>query len=114
LADAIKVTVIATGFDRSLEEPNQLLQQASRQPVETVVPRENLAISSRVPPPRPSSIPASAPAPVYSQRRPAASALHSAPPPSQGSLPQVRDSIKFPGPSDADWDVPAFQRRGVS
>jgi cell division protein FtsZ len=110
MSDAIKVTVIATGFERSMEEPHELLQQAGRQPIETVQPREMVAVGSRMPPPRHSSLPV--PAPAYSQRRPAATAMSSAPP-SQPSLPQVRESIKFPAPSDADWDVPAFQRRGV-
>jgi len=106
MADAIKVTVIATGFERSMEEPNELLQQASRQPIESVQPREMIAVTSRMPP-RHSSLPV--PAPAYSQRRPTATSMHS----SQPSLPQVRESIKFPASSDADWDVPAFQRRGA-
>jgi hypothetical protein len=94
-----------------MEEPNELLQQAGRQPIETMQPREMVQVSSRMPPPRHSSLPV--PAPAYSQRRPAATTMTSAPP-SQPSLPQVRESIKFPAaPSDADWDVPAFQRRGV-
>jgi cell division protein FtsZ len=33
MSDMIKVSVIATGFDRTSEEPQELLRQASRQPL---------------------------------------------------------------------------------
>lgn len=39
MAEAIKVTVIATGFQRAAEEPQELLRQASRQPLERSAPR---------------------------------------------------------------------------
>jgi hypothetical protein len=32
--------------------------------------------------------------------------------PAQVSLP-IRDDISFPKRSDADWDVPAYQRRSI-
>jgi hypothetical protein len=33
--------------------------------------------------------------------------------PAASSDVQIRDSISFPKRSDADWDVPAYQRRGA-
>jgi cell division protein FtsZ len=116
MADMLKVTVIATGFDRANEEHAHLMKQASRQPME----REAPAPATR------SSHSHHHPEPAYSVRRPAApSTLHahahsSAPPASgtaQSQLPHVRDRITFPAsPSQAsmehEWDIPTFQRRG--
>jgi cell division protein FtsZ len=114
MADMIKVTVIATGFDRAEEEHQELMRQASRAPIE----RE-------APPPAPSTRasghhhPAakSEPAQAYATRRPAAPAASlqasssspPAAPPSQ--LPHVRERITFPSNMDADWDIPTYQRR---
>jgi cell division protein FtsZ len=114
MADMLKVTVIATGFDRANEEHAHLMKQASRQPME----REAPGPATR------SSHSHHHPEPAYSVRRPAApSTLHahsSAPPASgaaQSQLPHVRDRITFPAsPSQAsmehEWDIPTFQRRG--
>jgi cell division protein FtsZ len=112
MADMLKVTVIATGFDRANEEHAHLMKQASRQPMEREAPA-----------PAPRSTQHAEPA--YSVRqRPPAPGLHlhahsSAPPTSsvQSQLPHVRDRITFPSaPSQAslehDWDIPTFQRRG--
>jgi cell division protein FtsZ len=112
MADMLKVTVIATGFDRANEEHAHLMKQASRQPME----RE------AAPPSRSAQHHVEA---AYSVRqRPPAPGLHlhahsSAPPTStvQSQLPHVRDRITFPSaPSQAslehDWDIPTFQRRG--
>jgi cell division protein FtsZ len=110
MADMLKVTVIATGFDRANEEHAHLMKQASRQPIE----REAPAPVTR------SSHAHHHPEPAYSVRRPALPNLHahsSAPPsPSAGSqLPHVRDRITFPSASQAsmehEWDIPTFQRR---
>ena len=113
MADMLKVTVIATGFDRANEEHAHLMKQASRQPMEREAP---------APAPRSAQHHAE---PAYSVRqRPPAPGLHlhahsSAPPTSsvQSQLPHVRDRITFPSaPSQAslehDWDIPTFQRRG--
>lgn len=105
MADALKVTVIATGFNGS-ELPIELSRE-QRRPQGSLV-RERIEPRPMARPEAPHHHPPRVePAPVYSTRRPA--------PPSrdvQMSLP-VRERISFPGASsDADWDVPAYQRRG--
>src|SRR5690606_22696016 len=104
MADTLKVTVIATGFDRvpaedglSLEATRGLGRSASQ---------------SSVPVSRELSRPASE-APAYSTRRPPSSpalsvGLSAAP------APAVRDRITFPSQIDTDWDTPAYQRRQSS
>jgi len=146
MADMIKVSVIATGFNRSEQEAADLLKQASRQPLDTSMAREMRSSplgtrhesrhertldhgrheSPRHDPrhesprhdPRhepsrhdqrhePVYVGAHAPRPVL---RPAAARVqHTVVRPAG---PQLRDQIVFPAsPSDADWDVPAYQRR---
>ena len=114
MADMLKVTVIATGFDRANEEHAHLMKQASRQPIE----RESASPATR------SSHGQHHAEAAYSVRRQApAQTLHahsSAPPTggtAQSQLPHVRDRITFPSaPSQAsmehEWDIPTFQRRG--
>ena len=113
MADMIKVAVIATGFNRTEHEAADLLRQATRQPLESAIPRDVRALSGVmrqeashhphqqvhvVVPPRP-------------MLRPSARVPHTV----VRSGPQVRDQIVFPAsPSDADWDVPAYQRRNGS
>ncbi len=113
MADTLKVTVIATGFQhRSEEIPVEVSRGASRSASRSDI-RDVVA-----PPPR-----AQAPArqesrepalPAYSTRRPQAPQITTAhAPPSrdtQMSLP-VRERITFPSNIDTDWDTPAFQRR---
>jgi cell division protein FtsZ len=113
MADVLKVTVIATGFDRQMEEHAHLMKQASRQPME-----REAAPQTR------SSHGHHQSEPAYSVRRPTAPSSQSAH--SGGSqnhahpgLPHVRDRITFPsspsstgGAADQDWDIPTFQRRG--
>ena len=135
MADMIKVSVIATGFNRTEQEAAELLKQASRQPLDTSMAREMRSSPlgsrqdhrhervehSRHEPPRhdprhdsrhdprhePVYVGAHAPRPVL---RPAAARVqHTV---SRPAGPQLRDQIVFPAsPSDADWDVPAYQRR---
>jgi cell division protein FtsZ len=133
MADMIKVSVIATGFNRSEQEAADLLKQASRQPLDTSMERqmrsspfgsrqdhrhERHLDHVRHEPPRheprhepsrhePVYVGAHAPRPVL---RPAAARVqHTVVRPAG---PQLRDQIVFPAsPSDADWDVPAYQRR---
>jgi len=142
MADMIKVSVIATGFNRSEQEAADLLKQASRQPLDTGMAREMRSSplgssrqdhrherldhsrheASRHEPRQDSSrhdasrhdsrhepvyVGAHAPRPVL---RPAAARVqHTVVRPAG---PQLRDQIVFPAsPSDADWDVPAYQRR---
>ena len=136
MADMIKVSVIATGFNRSEQEAADLLRQASRQPLETAATRDvrSASLGSRHEQSRHEqsrhelnrhdhgrhesarhdaghvSVPVHAPRPPL---RPAAARVqHTVVRP---AAPQVRDQIVFPAsPSDADWDVPAYQRRNGS
>ncbi len=88
MADVLKVTVIATGFDKQPADVAGALEAAS------VSSRP--AIRSSVAPAEPrveqSSRPEVAPAPVFSRRSTT-----------------TRES--FPSSLDTDWDTPAFQRR---
>jgi cell division protein FtsZ len=115
MADTLKVTVIATGFQHAAEEhPAELSRGASR-PVSRSEIRDVVAPAPR------SQAPARTPAsesrepqlPAYSTRRPQAPQIMTASTrDAQMSLP-VRERITFPSSSnlDTDWDTPAFQRR---
>ncbi len=112
MADMIKVTVIATGFNSVEEEMPVEIAQAQRR--NALVMRESVVPTAR---PQQSSRPElRESAPALSTRRPAVPAAAQAAAggrESQMSLP-VRDRITFPSsPSnlDTDWDTPAFQRR---
>jgi cell division protein FtsZ len=110
MSDALKVTVIATGFQHAGEEIPVEVARESRRPLD-----RSLATGSVVPVPR-SQAPARADQrealPALSTRRPAAPAIsvHAAGRDTQMSLP-VRERIAFPSNVDTDWDTPAFQRR---
>jgi cell division protein FtsZ len=120
MGDVIKVTVIATGFDRQNEEHAHLMKQASRQPMEREAPPQTRASHSHA---HAHAHAQSSGELAYASRRPAPpSAMHAhsgAPPasgPSQAQLPHVRDRITFPASSsqasmDHEWDIPTFQRR---
>jgi len=104
IGDAIKVTVIATGFGQAeAEVPLETAQMARRNAARGSVVQESYSPPSR------SSVPARQEAPVYAAARKqshAASASHLA------SAPAIRDRIVFPsGEGDLDWDTPAYQRR---
>jgi cell division protein FtsZ len=128
MADMIKVSVIATGFNRSEQDAADLLRQASRQPLETSHAREvRMPLGARHEQSRHEqgrheqarherheqthvSVPAHAPRPPL---RPATARVQHTTVRPAG--PQVREQIVFPAsPSDADWDVPAYQRRNSS
>jgi len=117
MTEMMKVTVIATGFDRAEEEHGELMRAASRQPYESQAPMSargarpvarTMPLRTAAAEPRMSSShsPESAPASVHSSRS-GQHALGS----SNGVT--IRETISFPKSSDADWDVPAFQRRGL-
>jgi cell division protein FtsZ len=100
MADALKVTVIATGFDAMEEQIPVEIAAETRRPAERAAP--------------PSRQMQREPMPAYSTRRPAAAAASlqaSSPREPQSSLPPVRERITFPSSLDHDWDTPAFQRR---
>ncbi|HEX3851726.1 MAG TPA: cell division protein FtsZ [Polyangiaceae bacterium] len=108
MADTLKVTVIATGFQHVSDEMPIEVSRGARATVVRSEIRENVAPAPR------SQVPARVEAPVaaYSTRRPAAPQINTASGArdSQMSLP-VRERITFPSNIDTDWDVPAFQRR---
>ena len=103
MGDAIKVTVIATGFGQAeAEAPPEIAQVARRGNSRGSVVQDNFASVSRVPSRQEAAVFATARKQV--QAAPAASHL--------GAAPAIRDRIAFPGGEvDLDWDTPAYQRR---
>src|SRR6478735_6013669 len=101
MADTLKVTVIATGFQHAAEDmPVEVARRA------TVVRPETR--ESALPTPRATQQPRSeAPVPAYSTRRPQAPSIATT---ASGRDPQmslpVRERITFPSNMDTDWDVP--------
>jgi cell division protein FtsZ len=118
MGETLKVTVIATGFERMPNETglaSEAARSLGRQQVqvrEALVAPAMAAMPSMAPVPRevtraPSEVPA------YSSRRPLQSspslvAQSSSVPP---AAPAVRERITFPSQIDTDWDTPAYQRR---
>src|SRR5690606_28651999 len=96
MSEMMKVTVIATGFERVREEHAESLRRATQQtgPSQRSAPP---SVEQQLVPP---------PVAAHSQVAVAARRGPPQPPPLQ-----VRDDIRFPKRSDADWDVPTFQRR---
>ena len=96
MSEMMKVTVIATGFERVREEHAESLRRATEQtgPSQRSAPP---SVEQQLVPP---------PVAAHSQVAVAARRGPPQPPPLQ-----VRDDIRFPKRSDADWDVPTFQRR---
>jgi cell division protein FtsZ len=106
--DMIKVTVIAAGFDHAHQQAAEQAVHSQPRPIERSAPAPALASRPRRPPSVPvreSAMPA-----TVGSARPAPGVSRPAPASLQVSLP-IRDDISFPKRSDADWDVPAFQRR---
>jgi cell division protein FtsZ len=104
MGEALKVTVIATGFNALEQElPVETAREVRRSAVSL---RESLV-------PRPAATATREPAPALSTRRPVAPSLAASARDGQMGLPVLRDRITFPSALDADaeWDVPAFQRR---
>jgi cell division protein FtsZ len=96
MEDVLKVTVIATGFDRvgdNVVEENVSRASVSRPVSSSASRQEGEAVR------------AEAPAPAYARR--------SSPPSSKVSqaLPPLSARPSFPSQLDTDWDTPAFQRR---
>jgi cell division protein FtsZ len=118
MSEAIKVTVIATGFDLSagdipidvVAEAVRRVERPARESLVAPAPRSGASVT------RATSVPPTQRdvAQAYSLRRGAAAAASLQAPAGAGSqpLPQVRERISFPSSPDADdWDTPAFQRR---
>jgi len=125
MGEAIKVTVIATGFDRADAEIPVEIAQPARVVATTPSRRDSMRDSLRegfgsMPPSR-AALSTGRPAinpdmvPAMSTRRPAALAasLQAGSSPTSSAMPEVRSRITFPSSldADADWDTPAFQRR---
>jgi len=102
MGDVLKVTVIATGFERSAEEASHVAEArviSSRPAVRENVVRETLLPAMAAGSGRPEAL-----VPAYT-RRPTAR---------PGELPARADSGHFPSHLDTDWDIPAYQRRQTS
>lgn len=97
MEDVLKVTVIATGFDKGKADMAALAEavQSSARPQELHSSQGEHARGR-----------SDAPIPAYARRgAPPSSSL------SVGGAPSVPRTSSFPSGSDADWDTPAFQRR---
>ncbi len=108
MGEMIKVTVIATGFDRAVDIASAPAQASRPQPLVSQMPaaaqpREKLAPATTQRSARSEEL-------AYSARRPAVPAAAQAAIASPGGAGRERSS--FVPPLDADWDTPAFQRRG--
>jgi len=97
MADTIKVTVIATGFERVAQEiAIEAMKASSRSALrESAAPISSPLVAAR---------PEAAPAYARKSQGPGLAAQAS-----EG--PSVQGRINFPSQLDTDWDVPAFQRR---
>ena len=103
MGEAIKVTVIATGFGQAeVEAPLEMAQTARRGSQRGAVVQESMVAPARAPSRQDATVFAAA-------RKP----HHSAPLGSHMAAgPAIRDRIAFPSAEvDLDWDTPAYQRR---
>jgi cell division protein FtsZ len=112
--EMVKVTVIATGFDREVAQVDARPQAAQRP-----APAQSAQSFASVPsarPAAPSQAMASSqrglvrdePAPAFSSRRPSAPAFQAA----QSTLPMRSERLTLPAGMDSEWDTPTFQRKG--
>jgi cell division protein FtsZ len=109
MTQMMKVTVIATGFEQVREAHAESLRRATEQKMPSQRSAPPTMEIPAAPMPQPVSV-----HPVH--------ASHSVHPAQSTMVParrtgatapavQVREEIRFPKRSDADWDVPTFQRR---
>ncbi|MEZ4227411.1 MAG: cell division protein FtsZ [Polyangiaceae bacterium] len=113
MGDAIKVTVIATGFDQAEPSIHVEMPEEAPRTVNRFDRRDALreGFSSSAPPSRAAVSSRSEPSVAFAPSRRSAAVAASLQAPSTG-LP-VRERITFPSSLDHDdWDTPAFQRRG--
>lgn len=98
MGDVLKVTVIATGFDRMAD---RVVEEAISQ---SSVPRSGSTSASRQ---EGEALRADLPAPAYARRSaaPSSKMIHGS------SAPPLSTRPSFPSTLDTDWDTPAFQRR---
>ncbi len=119
MGEAIKVTVIATGFDQPVAEVPASLAAASARPasLSTSSPLgASLTAASHSARPAPSQAsrqPSAAPPPQRGREDAGFPTRRAAPPstaPAQAA--SGRERATFVPPLDSEWDTPAFQRRG--
>ncbi len=105
MGDAIKVTVIATGFGQAeIEVPAEIAQSSRRANSRGSLVQENFAPAAR------SSVPSRQEPAFFAATRKANHATSATT--HLGAAPTIRDRIAFPaGEVDLDWDTPAYQRR---
>jgi len=117
MGETVKVTVIATGFDREVTQPEARPQSALR-PVASQVPQS----FASMPVPRAASQPAPQASVRSLSREEGARALSARrsntamfTQGAQQGLPMrepVRDRVTMPSALDSEWDTPTFQRKG--
>jgi len=111
MSEAIKVTVIATGFEEAAEVIPVEVSRATRRSPERAAPEVASVMApgaqaSRTSRPAP---PSSREVPAYSHHK---AAIRSAASLQASAEPEVRSRITFPSnPDTDDWDTPAYQRR---
>jgi cell division protein FtsZ len=119
MGDAIKVTVIATGFDQPVAEVPAQLGASARPATSLSASLSSQSLSSRATPvqsPARTSPPAAPPAARQAPREEMGFPSRRAPAPQQAApaagAASGRDRATFVPPLDSEWDTPAFQRRG--
>jgi cell division protein FtsZ len=111
MADVLKVTVIATGFDKAHEEI--AVEIEANRSLQRPLARESLVPSTKAS--LPSRVERREVAPAFASRRSQSGVSVSAGT-RDPNLPPVRDRIQFPAATsepDTDWDTPAYQRRQI-
>ncbi len=114
MGEAIKVTVIATGFDRVEEDIHVEVQREAPRTATRLDRRDALkeGFASSMPPSRAPATSRSEPALNFTPSRRSAALAASLQAGASSGVP-VRERITFPASVDHDdWDTPAFQRRG--
>ncbi|MBX3127497.1 MAG: cell division protein FtsZ [Polyangiaceae bacterium] len=114
MGEAIKVTVIATGFDRVEEDIHVEVQREAPRPLAALQRRDSLREGfGSSPPSRAPATSRSEPALALAPSRRSAAIAASLQAGAQSAGVPVRERITFPAGLDHDdWDTPAFQRRG--
>jgi cell division protein FtsZ len=116
MGEAIKVTVIATGFDHPAAEVPASLAAASSRPLSSALGttlNSAPAMSTRAPAAPPARMPSAAPPAQRKEIREEMPLRRTAPqmaPAQAAGAP--RERATFVPPLDSEWDTPAFQRRG--
>jgi cell division protein FtsZ len=120
MGETVKVTVIATGFDREIQQP-EFMRSALSTSRPTAPPATTTysipapaPVTRQTPAPQPSMRVAAGasssreePVTVFASRRPSGSYTA----PAQAALP-IRERTTLPAGLDSEWDTPTFQRKG--